>query len=65
MTQFIFTFLYLMMFAGISLGSTNEMTEEIIIQQTFSKAHVEARVTESQVARLKEIDITNPLFIYK
>jgi hypothetical protein len=32
--------------------------------QTFSKVHVSS-VTESASVRLKEIDVANPLFIFK
>lgn len=45
----------------ITLNASDNV--RVVVQQTFSKAHV--RVTEKKVVRLKDIDVANPLFIFR
>ena len=61
MIQLVFRFLFWMFYAGVTLCGA----EEITLQQTFSKAHIEEGVTDQDLARLKDIDVSNPLFITK
>jgi hypothetical protein len=45
-----------------SFNANNKTTSCLL--QTFSKVHI-SPVTESASVRLKEIDVANPLFIFK
>lgn len=38
---------------------------EVSLLQTFSKPHTKNAVTQSTPVRLKEIDVANPLFIFR
>jgi hypothetical protein len=60
MKEIFFYTLFWMLSAG--LNATDKV--EAIVQQKFSKPHA-TRVKESASARLKEIDVSNPLFILK
>jgi hypothetical protein len=61
MTQLILHFLFFLFFTGLSICNT----EEVMVHQTFSEPHIETGVTDRDVTRLKEIDITNPIFVFK
>jgi len=60
MKQVIFYALYWVFSTGLNANDT--VTSGLL--KTFSKPHVNP-VTESASVRLKEIDVANPLFIFK
>lgn len=56
-------FFYALFWAfSASLNATDKV--EAIVQQTFSKPHA-IRITEAKPVRLKDIDMANPLFIFR
>lgn len=57
----VFFYVFFWIFS-ISLNATDKI--EATTQQTFSKAHIDV-VTGNEPIRLKDIDATNPIFIFR
>lgn len=61
MKLFFFQALFWIFTGGLYLRDNREAAAV----QSFSKPHIQAAVTEEATVRLKDIDVTNPLFIFK
>lgn len=61
MKQLVFYVLFWLFTGGVYLRTSAAETG----QQTFLNLHTERTVTENEWSRLKDIDVTNPLFILK
>jgi hypothetical protein len=61
MTHLVYNLLFWVFYSGIIVCTAGD----VITKQTFSKPHVEETVTQTQVVRLKDIDVINPVFIFK
>ncbi len=58
-------FLFYALIWHLTITLNGGATTDICRTQTFSKPHVEKTVTKKRAARLKEIDVLNPVFILK
>lgn len=61
MKQLVFHVLF-WMFSG---GQYIRVNTEITVHQTFSKPHIKKQVSKGASGQLKEIDVSNPLFVFK
>lgn len=62
MKQLFYYALFWMLSGSVYVRGNAEAT---VTTQTFSQPHIKNNVTEDGSVRLKEIDATNPLFIFK